>query len=335
MTHEGLKSLRRNCVLYAETIDPNKALFLLLRHITGSWRQRLKGQALLAFRYYEIAEMLGYFLEDLTGEKQKLVDGLEAVDGDWKKIVFGISSTEIDYRQKVLLPSVTRWFGLDPRSRVLFLVEGESEEKYSRKWFELNHINPDALGIDIFPLHGVGSLSSVQTRQHLEKAKSDNAGIFIAVDNEGNARQTLQGFVDAKLVYPIYHLDELKNDEFLGLGAALWNPYFEMANFTKDEILDAILALNNKDLTQDNSQLKNELEEECITFCRNSANSTWVYGILMVSARKFRTPHGKKVELATKLVELYRSSDKPINLLLTKVVRFAIKTRRAASAPPN
>ncbi len=85
-TIEQIKEGRLHFAAKAGFIDPLRDWYVLVHHIPCSKREKLKGDALLAQDYYEITDMLGRFLTDLTSEKQLDADDLlDGRQGRWKR----------------------------------------------------------------------------------------------------------------------------------------------------------------------------------------------------------------------------------------------------------
>jgi len=103
-TVEQIKKIRLRFAGQASFIDPLRKWYILIHHIPYSKREKLKGNALLAQDYYEIADMIGNFLTDLTGEKQLDSDDLfDGRHGSWKKDWYG---REVNYKSREVLQKV-------------------------------------------------------------------------------------------------------------------------------------------------------------------------------------------------------------------------------------
>jgi hypothetical protein len=95
---DELKELRTSLAAQARFNDPISDWFMLVRHMRFSKKEHLKGKALLAQDYYEMVDMLGRFLFDLTGEKQLEADDLlDGRHGAWKTRVYG---QEVNYNSR-------------------------------------------------------------------------------------------------------------------------------------------------------------------------------------------------------------------------------------------
>lgn len=119
-TIDELKNLRTSLSAQARFTDPVHDWFMLVRHMRYSKKEGLKGKALLAQDYYEIVDILGRFLFDLTGEKQLDADDLlDGRHGTWKKKVYG---QEVDYGSREILRKVLNEYGINPQDKLLLIL---------------------------------------------------------------------------------------------------------------------------------------------------------------------------------------------------------------------
>jgi len=332
LTVEEVKQIRRDFAAQGKLIDPNYAWYCLIRHMTYDQRRRLTGEALLAWDYYEVAEMLGRFLEDLAGERQPHVDDLvSGVGREWKKIIYGVAPEEFDYNKGNALPGILRHFGLDPRIKVLFVVEGESEVAFIERWCERKGIDLHAFGIRLVLLGGK-ELKSRRTRQYLQDAREEGAPAIIAVDEELEAAKQLEAWVQEGLIDRVFEMSELNNPQVVPIGGMLWKPCFEDANFIFEELLEAWVATINarqgkRTVTIDKEKLRSAVES-----VRNSQTGmTWIKS--MDEVRKKLCHPFSKPEIARELADRFSDSNKPIILLLQKVIQLGWRARTARYKP--
>lgn len=333
LTVEEVLQIRRDFALQGKLIDPNYAWYCLIRHITYDQRLRLKKEALLAWDYYEVAEMLGRFLEDLTGERQPHVDDLVSwPGGEWKKNVYGVAPEEFDYNKGNALPGILRHFGLDPRIKVLFIVEGESEVAFIERWCEQQGIDLRVFGIRLVFLGG-DELRSRRTPQHLQHARNEGAITVIAIDEEGEQSyraQQLKEWVEERLIDKVFDMSELNNPQAVPIGGMLWKPCFEDANFTFEELLDAWIATINAKQSK-RAPDKERLRAEVEAVHNSQTGVTWIKSMDEVR-RQLRLPFSKP-EIARELADRFSDSNKPIILLLQKVIQPGLRARTAQYRP--
>lgn len=330
LTVEEVKKIRRDFAAQGNHIDPNDAWYHLIRHITYKQRRRLKGDALLAWDYYEVAEMLGRFLEDVTGERQPHVDDLvSGLGGEWKKSIYGVAPEDFDYHKRTALPAIVRQFGLDPRIRVLFVIEGESEAAFVERWCEQKVIDLRALGVRLVPLGG-GELKSRRTRQYLCDAREEGAPVLVALDAEQDYPEQLNKWAGDGLIEKVFEVSELNNSQVVPIGGMLWKPCFEDANFTFEELLEAWIT--TIDAKRPGRAMDKEKVQSAVQVAHNSQTDiTWIKSMEEAS-RQLRLPFSKP-EIAKELADRFSDSNKPIILLLLKVIQLGLRSRTARYQP--
>ncbi len=293
---------------------------MLLRHAAHKQRRKLKGDALLAWDFYEATEVLNGFLHDLSGEKQPHVDDL-GFGSHWKQDYYGIEARNVDYDLANTLPMVLRHYNLDPRPRVLLVLEGESEVIFTRTWCKIMGIDLEREGIRVLSLGGTSDLRAERTERYVAQSVADGASVVMAVDNENQAIRHLRRWRRAKWVARIYP-EKALFDATSPVGATLWRPCFEDANFTRDELIGAwhsLLSKNPRWSSLEVALLQAKMEElrpSCVTE---------IQALLKVS-QVLRVGF-KKPELAEELARRHAHDNrKPIVLLLQKTVRLATLT---------
>lgn len=333
LTVEEVQQIRRDFALQGKRIDPNYAWYCLIRHMTCDQRLQLKKEALLAWDYYEVAEILGLFLEDLTKERQPHVDDLVSwPGGGWKKNIYGVAPEAFDYQKGNALPGILRHYGLDPRFKVLFVVEGESEIEFIKRWCEQQGIDLRVFGIRLFLLGG-DELRSPRTPQHLQHARNEGAITVVAIDEEGEQSyraQQLKEWVKQRLIDKVFDMAELNNPQAVPIGGMLWKPCFEDASFTFEELLEAWIAtINAKQVkcVPDKEKLRSAVE----SFHSLRTGMTWIKSMDQAH-KKLHLPFCKS-GIARELADRFSNSNKPITLLLQKVIQLGLRARTARYKP--
>ncbi|QQS46357.1 MAG: hypothetical protein IPM66_21000 [Acidobacteriota bacterium] len=329
LTIEQVREFRYDLAIKGWMIDPNWHWFDLIRHATYHHRKKFKGEALLAWDYYEAAEILGLFLEDLTGSPEPPIDSLPHGDRKWKIEAYGIKSDRIDYARGNSLSGVLRSFGLDPRSKVLLFLEGESEGKFFERWCELKKIDLRSLGVRVVLLDGVRALKTPRIKRDLKEARIENIPVVIAVDDEQDSMENLRELYKNGLIDRIY---EDFNDKRNIIGAVLWKPCFEDANFTFDELARAweVTVQQNEFPKGDKSKIKDAIEEARLV----AQTKTAIRAIEEIGKhRSFRLWTGKPA-IATELANQFADADKPIIYLIRNVIQTASLSKTARYEPP-
>ena len=335
-TIEEIKEYRLHLAHYGQIVDPNEQWFVLTRHINHEKREKLKGKALLAWDYYEAAEVLGLFLKDLTGEVQPHIDdiGYGSYGGEWKKTIYGVAPQDFNYYKANALPSILRNFGLDTRPRVMFIVEGKSESEFVATWCtksglfaeadgnvaEADITNLRSLGIQFVALDGIGTMGNPPMQNYVQHARNEGACIVMVIDNENDATAQLNDWLAKGLIDKLLTDADVTGPNLYPLGGLLWQPCFEDANFTFDELSDAwceiLQSKSHKGINQ--SQIDAALEYACS--CKTQGETS-IKSLKLAADWKKLPLH--KPEIARVLANKFYDSDKPMVLLIRKVLQLA------------
>ena len=225
----------------ASRVDPLREWNDLLKFVAVNEKQRLRGKALLAYSLGTMAAMLELFYEDVFGKpiseryppQRKILSPNEEVDGTLR---------ELEY--------VTNKYNLNPRPKLILIVEGESEaEQIPRLIEHFWRHGPSKAGIEILNLRGISKFSGSH-----KKAEKPNRGtsplkrfiddhhnrqtiIYILLDNEGGAAFVKKELSHAASEY--FGSRAVTNDEYIHI----WNRTYEFDNFSDKEIASAMSVL--------------------------------------------------------------------------------------------
>lgn len=231
-TVEQIKNWRLHFAAQASFVDPLRNWYILIQHIPYSKREKLKRDALLAQDYYEIVDMLGRFLFDLTGEKQLDADDLtNGMRGSWKKRRYG---REVDYKNREVLQKVVTEYGINPQDKVLLIVEGPTEQEAIPRIAQAMGFDFENLGIRTFPLKGAGEIVPKRSEKLLEYlAIATITTPYIILDNHHEVEKTLKRLkgLGLNITEDNYHI---------------WNKEFEEDNFSDDEVLQQVIQQAEK-----------------------------------------------------------------------------------------
>src|ERR1051326_3705 len=225
----------------ASRVDPLREWDDLLKFIAVNEKQRLRGRALLAYSLGTMAAMLELFYEDAFGKpiperyppQRTILLPEEEPDGTLR---------ELEY--------VTNKYNLNPRPRLILVVEGESEaEQIPRLLEHFWGYGPSKAGIEILNLQGISKF--VGNSKGNGKPKRDGSPLkrliddyhnrqtltYILLDNEGGAAFVKQWLLNAKSEY--FKKRAVTNEEYIHL----WNITYEFDNFSDKEIVSAMSVL--------------------------------------------------------------------------------------------
>ena len=256
---EQIKSYRDSIGSQGLFVDPLDSWYDLIKYTNYDKRQKLKGKALLAQDFYLVSDMLALLLEDLTGKKQLETGSLnDSMQGRGKLRVYG---KELNYVDRDILIRILREYGLNPRPRLVLIVEGYTEEAVfpiisdamgiPLERFDIEIIN--LRGIDKHPreliiYHSKPDIYKVDKEYHIHPERTK---VFIVFDNEGNKKSWIIDFIKdpdkeikgmMKEVLSIIEKKKTKNATidkiFLEhtVKYHIWNESFEYDNFTDEEL---------------------------------------------------------------------------------------------------
>ena len=200
--------------------DPAPDLYLLFRSMPFDQRDRFRGCLRLAYDLYEIAEMIRLFMEQIS--RQPLVkewDPTGHPDTMWVERLYG---GQPKFGSPEFLRPLIRRHGLDPAFRVIWLVEGETEEGFILRYAKnLGWKLREFVTIRNFGGDGAFKKKIVAIDADLDAAKSEQCFVTLTFDNSDEARK---------------RVDSLKSEKLVTLRFVLNEPDFELQNFSVDEL---------------------------------------------------------------------------------------------------
>ena len=215
--------------------DPLERWRTLTRFIPRQKRLNLKGKALKAEEFYYTAEVLRRYLEayhDVSGLPEE-DDIFHPQQGSaLKQRLYGSHRTA-DFQRSVFR-QVVRQYDLDPQARLRWFHEGDTEKGFIEQFAKRNFIDLTTAGIELINLRGLGGLDSDRTRTFLDISSSEEVFAFVSIDLD-------------KLPKNRGILDTYEKQNLLPAGFQIYDPDFEEANFTLEELVDAAnkFALKN------------------------------------------------------------------------------------------
>jgi len=242
LTPEDCKKLYERLLLQAEWIDPLERWYELVEFVSYEQKKKLKGDALLAQSFYAMAQMLRLFYRAITDER--LPKPNEGGGFDLNRF-YGFNVIDDELRH---LEHLTNRYHLNPRPRLILVVEGKGEERQiprlARKL--LGHPFP-LVGVQVYNLNGVGNFAGRKRQDRygaLEKFIDDYHSrqtiVFVLLDNEGRVPQVRDRLLKAQsLSYPDRKITKA---EYIHV----WEKNIEFDNFGHDEIARAMTKLGQE-----------------------------------------------------------------------------------------
>lgn len=261
----------RDIAIQAQIEDPVAVFRVLFRHANRDRRIRLEDAALRSHDLYDAAEVLRRYCEQYHGQHFLEEDDVRhgprgpAV----KQRLYGAARTA-DFDRRVFR-RVAREFGMDPQARTTWFVEGNTEDAFIRRMAERLHLDLNSEGIELMNLGGVGGLGSDRLLGLLERLQREEVFAFVSVDrdNGGNHLRQLKSYAARNL---------------LAAGFRMWEPDFEVANFTLDElaqVASGIATVEGVPLTVSAEDISRVMEERKLPAgeaIKRLWSSAWFFG---------------------------------------------------------
>lgn len=225
---DEVKKWHNNILWEAHNLDPASNWYLLMRSAEYSKREKLQGPLRLAYDFYEIAELLRLYIADVSGEQvSKEWDPTGHTDTYWAKRLYKVDEIKVGSRD--LLRPLIREYGLDPSFRVIWLVEGDTEEAFIKTYC-------DDLGIisaeSYITFRNFKGDTNFQMRldvlnQELRTAAIEQCFVTLTFDDTPGTRDRIK---------------ELQTNDLITVTYALNKPDFERQNFSTSELVDVVYS---------------------------------------------------------------------------------------------
>jgi chorismate mutase len=232
ITEEKIKKHQEIMSLRACSCDPLENWHDLVQFVSLEKKKRLKDKALLAQTLYSMEMMLRLFYKEFTGKDLSEEKG---INYKWKERVYGEGVLDSNM---VFLEYLTNEFHLNPRPKLILIVEGRSEyEQIPRLAKEIGY-SFDSLGIRIELLEGIGNFTSGKVDRFIDHYHNLQTIVYLILDNENNAVQFKNKILKMKSRYPKSNR-YLTNEDYI----FIWDTCFEFDNFSDVEIANALSFL--------------------------------------------------------------------------------------------
>jgi hypothetical protein len=197
--------------------------------VKPSQRERLKGAALLCQNWRTMERMLNFFYKDLTGNRQHEFDRApEDQELFWGK---GVPNNDLRF-----LEFLANRYGVNPRPKVLLVVEGNGEdEQIPRMAEELLSPSFPKLRIAIMNIKGVGEIKRLS--RLIDHYHSLQAIVFVMLDNENNTPAAKTKLAQTPSQWNPKRT--ITKEEYIHI----WNRNIEFDNFTDDEIAGGLIQV--------------------------------------------------------------------------------------------
>jgi hypothetical protein len=227
-------------------LDPLHNWRDLVDFIRSSQKERLRGHALLCQTWATMAKMLNLFHRDLTGAANYEFDDAP----EDKELFYGKGVLNNDIR---FLEFLSNRYGLNPRPKLILVVEGDGEEQeFPRLAESLLPPSFSRLRIAVMNIKGIGEMGKL-TRL-IDHYHSLQTIVFATLDNENNSKALRSTIArTASLWNP---KKSITKEEYIHI----WHTNVEFDNFTDEELAQSMTAT---------SEGRVEFTPEDIAICRH------------------------------------------------------------------
>ncbi|HLO75370.1 MAG TPA: TOPRIM nucleotidyl transferase/hydrolase domain-containing protein [Magnetospirillum sp.] len=325
MSAKDLNGLYDGLTTITNHVDPIEAWHPLTRFIRVEKRKKLKGDALKAVIFREMARMLAFAYRDRFGE------GLPDQDEIGRQIFIKIPDIRPEDDPLRTLELVANDFGLNPKPQLVLLIEGETEETVipiivDKIWAT----SLGVIGVELVNLKGVANATGPKKGndhsalwRFIDYHHHHQTIVMVLMDNEGNASEKLAKRLTSasSLHFPDRRVTRRNY-------VKLWKLSFELDNFSDTELALALTSFSGALFTAKD-----------VSGCRQAAkNPPRNGGKLLTIGSLFRDRTGHdldKPEFAKTLIDLMldpscrRSPGKrPIVQYLDKVIERASRNHQ-------
>ena len=241
LSDDDIKNLHQLLSLDAQTVDPLKNWYGLVSFVSLEQKKSLKGNALIAQLIYSMEHMVRLFYNELTGKDLSPPDE----SSTWKKNQYygkGVTDDNLKY-----LEFLTNQYHLNPRPKLILVVEGNGEEEqFPRLTEELLGYNFSTLRIDVVNLNGIGGFTGEKRldkygalEKFIDYHHNRETIVFVVLDKEGRA-ETIKGkLIETKSKF--YSRRTVTKADYIHL----WDKKtIEFENFTFEEIAQAMSEIS-------------------------------------------------------------------------------------------
>lgn len=249
-TVDVLKDWHRVFALEANIKDPVESWRTLIRFAPRDKRTGFRGDAAMAEELYYASEVLRRFLEGHLGT----VDMLEEDDVRYgaqgpfvKERLYGNSRT-IDFDRSVFR-QVVRQYHLDPQPRFRWLLEGATEEAFVYRFAKHQNLDLTRMGVEIINIHGLGGLEGERVSTYLRISSEEEVFAYVTIDHDKSTKNPRI-------------LQKYAGDNLLPAGFNIYEPDFEEANFTLEELAIIANALAHQPSSKSDPITAEEIQQE-------------------------------------------------------------------------
>jgi len=239
-------------------LDPLANWYPLVQFVPIDERRRLKGEALLAETLREGALMLRSLYADLYGKELPPPNEVQ------RTVITHMPELEVRKDVRRHLEFVVNRYGLNPRPKLVLLLEGESEERIVNTLFDAYFgFHASKAWIEIINVRGVDTATGGKRDSYaailrlVDYLHHHQTLTFIVLDNENKAKRLKQEAASFRSIFG--HRTRVTRPEYV----RVWKQSFEFDNFSDSELADALGEAAQRNVVFATAELAT---------CRSSAN---------------------------------------------------------------
>ena len=220
--------------IQARHVDPLDGWREFVEFFKRSQKDRLKGKALLAQTWWTMEKMLNLFHEDLMGHELYEFDAAPAD----QELLYGEG---VPTNELKLLEFLANQYGVNPRPKLILVVEGDGEEEqFPRLSEKLLPPSFPKLRIAVTNLKGGGHGEFKKLERLIDYYHLQQTIVFVVLDRENNA-EVWKTNVTSKTPSKWNPKRTITKEEYIHL----WEKTVEFDNFTDAEIAHGMTKTSN------------------------------------------------------------------------------------------
>jgi hypothetical protein len=257
----------------AYRIDPLSSWFDLVQQVSWDKKERARNDVLLAHDFYVMAQIVRHYAADFLSVDLPEED--EVWHGPHARVVkenlYG--TPKVTLADRKTRRRIAREFGVVGDERLVWYVEGETEEAFIDRYGDLQQMAADAAGITVVNLRGEGGLKSPGFHERLKVDGREERFTYVMVDGSAETKAALR---------------RVSEEYLITAGYRIWDGDFESANFTDSELAEVVRRVAAED------GVDVSIDGDCISQARlNQASSEQAINQCL-RGQHYRLPKGKR-----------------------------------------
>lgn len=224
LTLDDAKKLHEILAREGDVIDPLSNFYVLIELARASRKKSLKGEALLARDYYDLAKMVSKFIFELTNGEEKMPDPDDVMDqfnGSWKLNAFG---SPFDYSRIRTQRAILEHYLTVPQYSIALVYEGKTEHTVIRKISNTLPFSLDQLGVITHNAKGGTNISTSNLDGLITITKKQGMDVYVIIDNDEKSKKIVK--------------EQQKRGNIGPNAVHIWDKDFEYDNFGTTDVVN-------------------------------------------------------------------------------------------------